>query len=391
MRLYKYLLISNELIETTMNELDLSHDILPEQFKEFGRGTYMVLKPEYREKFTKEGKAKEAVLRLSRTSIDDTSLFKEDALISKEEIEEIRIDIHKKWELKYREYKDSDTIKKESDELSKYIVEVNKRSKMLMWSIRLNKNVDVDDYFNNRKFELTKPFYYNYHETKPENIESITSSKYLIYPRYKLISTSYEGFNNPIFCLEACNKQKKLWFMGFKYPNFNHFDNNKDKYTAVVVVDEELIENIQIMTLETNDGCWNTDIDNKSKAKEQEDIEDYIVEQLLDEDALGLEAKAAIYKNWNKKRSYKTGGYLGIYSKEQKSNYIRLDDVITGKVEEFDNPYHIGHIFDCRRQSVVLFNTSIEEDQQAEFEKSQGIVRGRKIESGLTGASRIRV
>lgn len=152
MRLYKYLLISNELIETTMNGLDLRHDSLPDQFKELYRGTYVVLRPEYREKLTKEGKTKEAVLRLSRTNIDDTSLFKEDVLISKEEIEEIKIDVHKKWELKYREYKDLNTIKKESDEIVKYIIENAKRAKMLMWSIRLNKNIDVDDYFNNRKF-----------------------------------------------------------------------------------------------------------------------------------------------------------------------------------------------------------------------------------------------
>lgn len=388
MRLYKYLLISNVLIETTMNGLDLRHDSLPDQFKELYRGTYVVLRPEYREKLTKEGKTKEAVLRLSRTSIDDTSLFKEDVLISKEEIEEIKIDVHKKWELKYREYKDLNTIKKESDEIVKYIIENAKRAKMLMWSIRLNKNIDVDDYFNSRKFELTKPFYYNHYETKPENLESIKSYEDYEITSYEFISTSYEEFNNPIFCLQPSNKQEQLWFMGFKYPNFNYFDDNKDKYIAVVVVDEELIENIQIMTLETNEGRWNTDVDNKSTVKEQEDIGDYIVELLFEEDDLGLMTRSGIYKNLNKKRTFRTGGYLGLYSKDEKSNYIRLDDVITGKVNKFDKSYHIGHIFDCRRQSVVLFNTSFEEDQQREFEKSQGIIRGKKIESGLTGASR---
>lgn len=388
MRLYKYLLISNDLIETTMNGLDLKHDRLPEQFKEQGRGTYIVLRPEYREKLTKEGRTKEAVFRLSRTSIDDTSLFDEDTLISKEEMEEISSDVHKKWELKYREYKDLDTIRKESDEIIKDIIENVKRTRMLMWSVRLNKSVDVDDYFSNRKSELTKPFYYNHYDTKPENLESIKSYEDYVVTSYELISTSYKEFNNPIFCLQPSNKQEKLWFMGFKYPNFNYFDDNKNRYTAVVVVDEELIENIQIMTLETAEGSWNTDVDNKSKSKEDGDIDDYIIELLYEEDDLDLMTRSGIYKNLNKKRSFRTGGYLGLYSKDQKSNYIKLDDVITGKINKFDKPYHIGHIFDCRRQSVALLSTSIEEDQQIEFEKVRGIIRGRKIESGLTCASR---
>jgi len=231
---------------------------------------------------------------------------------------------------------------------------------------------------NTKGLGLTKPADYNYDDVGYSELVSV---------------------NNPIFYLQPSDYHPKLWFMGFKYPNFNDIDPDKDKYTAVVVMDEDDIRNTRELALNTYNSSWNANNDNKSSAyvkddegkkhikyEKNENISDELIEFIIDEFDEDLEKSVGIYNNLNYGIRLKTGGNLGLYTEGKN---IKLADEITGNNKEWINPYHIGHIFDYRKRFLVVFDTPEEEQEQLNYEKASGIiVRGRKMEYGIKGASK---
>lgn len=360
MRLYKYLLISNDLIENIDNEINTIEDL-----KNVRESKYTVLYPYYRQGLTVEEQEEEERFRKNRMSITDSELFN----VKAERLKEIEKKAYYYWYEKLtNKSKGWAVLVKDVEDFAKYAVEyyseIASKSKFFMKVFKVDKNIDADDYMLNKMIKLEEPFDYNYEFVEDNELHRT---------------------NNPIYRLKSFFNSEEIWFMGFNYPNFSDMDIDKDKYTAVVVLDEEGVKAARNLALKTDGSSWK--VTSKSGYVKDESI----VDQLFEEDALGLEAKAAIYENWDEEIRIHPSGNLSLYYKyknEDKGKYIKLGDLLTGNTETGSTKESInkGHTFDYRKIALDLY-TDVDKKARKSLEKTRGIIRGRKFEYGLMEAS----
>ncbi|AKL96249.1 hypothetical protein CACET_c28040 [Clostridium aceticum] len=356
MRLYKYLLISNDLIENIDNEINTIAEL-----KNINESKYTVLYPYYRQELNAEEQEEEERFRKNRRSITESSLFN----VKEEKIKEIEKKAYYYWYEKLTEKsKGWAVLVKDVEDFTKYAVEyyleVVSKSKFIMKVFNVDKNEDADNYMNNKKVKLEEPFDYNYEFIGDKELHRV---------------------NNPIYRLKSFFNSEEIWFMGFNYPNFSDMDIDKDKYTAVVVLDEEGVKAARNLALNTGGSSWS--VTSKSGYVKDESI----VDQLFEEDALELKAKAAIYENWDEKIRIHPSGNLSLYYKNNnKGSYIKLGDLLTGNTGIAKESVNKGHTFDYRKIALDLY-TDVDKKARKSLEKTIGIIRGQNFEYGLMGAS----
>lgn len=358
MRLYKYLLISNDLIEKIDNEVNTIEDL-----KNVRESKYTVLYPYYRHGLTVEEQKEEERFRKNRMSITDSELFN----LKAEKLKEIEKKAYYYWYEKLtNKSKGWAVLVKDVEDFAKYAVEyyseIASKSKFFMKVFKVDKNIDADDYMLNKMIKLEEPFDYNYEFVEDNELHRI---------------------NNPIYRLKSFFNSEEIWFMGFNYPNFSDMDIDKDKYTAVVVLDEEGVKAARNLALKTDGSSWK--ITSKSGYVKDESI----VDQLFEEDALGLVAKAKIYENWDEEIRIHPSGNLSLYYKdknEDKGKYIKLGDLLTGNTGTSKKSVNKGHMFDYRKIALDLY-TDADKKARKRLEQTRGIVRGQTFEYGLMEVS----
>lgn len=351
-------MISNDLIENIDNEINTIEDL-----KNVRESKYTVLYPYYRQGLTVEEQEEEERFRKNRMSITDSELFN----VKAEKLNEIEKKAYYYWYEKLtNKSKGWAVLVKDVEDFAKYAVEyyseIASKSKFFMKVFKVDKNIDADDYMLNKMIKLEEPFDYNYEFVEDNELHRI---------------------NNPIYRLKSFFNSEEIWFMGFNYPNFSDMDIDKDKYTAVVVLDEEGVKAARNLALKTDGSTWKT----TSKSGYVKD--ESIVDQLFEEDALGLVAKAKIYENWDEEIRIHPSGNLSLYYKEKdedKGKYIKLGDLLTGNTGTSKKSVNKGHTFDYRKIALDLY-TDADKKARKGLEKTIGIVRGQTFEYGLMGVS----
>jgi hypothetical protein len=366
MRLFKYLLISNDLIENIDNEINSI-----EELKNMRENKYTVLYPYYRQGLTVEEQEEEERFRKNRLSITESGLFNVDVEAGK--VKEIEKKAYYHWYEKLTKDSNGEAVLvKDVEDFTKYAVEyyleVSSKPKFFMKVFTIDKSEDVENYMVNKKIKLEEPFDYNYEFVGKGSQMELRKA------------------NNPIYRLKSFFNNEEIWFMGFKYPNFSDTDTDTDKYTAVVVLDEEDIKAARNLALKTGGSSWS--VTSKSGYVKDESI----VEQLFEEDALGLEAKAAIYEQWDEQIRIFSSGNLSLYYKGHNNgsvkNYIKLGDLLSSNMGAGSalESYNKGHTFDYRKTTLDLY-TKTDIKTRESLEKIRGIIRGQKYEYGLMEAS----